>query len=114
MKKYKLKEINQVFSQTLPETVSLASWLGQHHWADAMWPGSMAAPVTGQSHTHPHPATRTPRLASQQADPLLNHRGSLRCEGETMWTEKSKFMTTPGESVLHSLRKDAGILLAHV
>ena len=31
---------------TIPETVSLASWLGPHHWADATWPGSMVAPVT--------------------------------------------------------------------
>ena len=82
---------------TIPETVSLASWLGPHHWADATWPGSMVAPVTGQSHP-PTPAP-TPGLAFQQADPLLNHRGSLVCEGQTMWTAKGKFMTTPGERV---------------
>ena len=60
--------------------------------------GGLRVGLEGREHTPPHPAP-TPGLAFQQADPLLNHRGSLRCEDQTTWTEKGKFTTTPGDKV---------------
>lgn len=70
---------------------------GQHHRVDAMWPAGMALLLQSQSQLH-IPGW----LLNQHVPSVATRGGSLRHEGQIMWAEKPKPMTTLGKMTCHS------------